>query len=86
MPALFFSFFPQPTETPERTASPGSRLKSLGLLANTATVGMAKRKSLHQCASTGNTSRLAISPNLEKVKTVRCFWEMKIEPEVIAQI
>lgn len=54
-------------------------------LAQTATVRMAKRKSVHHCACTGNTSRLAIIPNLEKVKTVRCFWEMKTEPEVITQ-
>lgn len=74
----------QPKDTYQR-GRPVQKAGTEVHLAQTATVRMAKRKSVHQCACTGNTSRLAIIPDLEKVKTVRCFWEMKIEPEVITQ-
>lgn len=30
-------------------------------------------------------TKLALFPYLEKVKTMRCFWEMKLEPEVSTQ-
>ncbi|XP_026169070.1 myosin light chain kinase 3 isoform X2 [Mastacembelus armatus] len=43
---------------------------------------MAKMKSVHQCATGQNMTKLAFSPHLEKVKTMRCFWEMKFEPEL----
>lgn len=84
----FLSFFRHPKgpakgSTPKRTASPESGHRSS--LSQTATVRTAKCKSAHHCACTGNTSRLDIIPNLEKVKTVRCFWEMKTEPEVVTQ-
>lgn len=74
----------QPNEAHQR-GRPVQKAGTEVHLAQTATVRMAKRKSVHHCACTGNTSRLAIIPNLEKVKTVRCFWEMKTEPEVITQ-
>lgn len=47
---------------------------------------MAKLRSVHQCANGGNPTRLALTCNLEKVKAMRCFWEMKFEPEVSMQI
>lgn len=31
-------------------------------------------------------TKLALFPYLEKVKTMRCFWEMKFEPEVSTQL
>lgn len=46
---------------------------------------MAKLKLKHQSANSGNLSKVAITCNVEKVKTMRCFWEMKFEPEVSPQ-
>lgn len=46
---------------------------------------MAKLKSVHQCTSSRNMTKLALFPYLEKVKTMRCFWEMKFEPQVSMQ-
>lgn len=46
---------------------------------------MAKLKSVHQNANSGNLSKVAITCNVEKVKTMRYFWEMKFEPEVSMQ-
>lgn len=73
----------QPKEAQQR-GQPVQKAGTEVHLAQT-TVRMAKCKSVHHSACTGNTSRLEIIPNLEKVKTVRCFWEMKTEPEVTIQ-
>lgn len=46
---------------------------------------MAKLKSANRRANSGNLSAMAITCNVEKVQTMRCFWEMKFEPEVSMQ-
>lgn len=47
---------------------------------------MAKLKSMLQSANSGNLSKVEVTCNhVEKVKTMRCFWEMKFEPEVSMQ-
>lgn len=47
---------------------------------------MAKLKSMHQSANSGNLRKVEVTCNhVEKVKTMRCFWEMKFEPEVSMQ-
>lgn len=43
---------------------------------------MAKLKSVHNGANSRNMTKLALFPYLEKVKTMRCYWEMKFDPEV----
>ncbi|XP_054623335.1 myosin light chain kinase family member 4-like isoform X2 [Dunckerocampus dactyliophorus] len=42
---------------------------------------MAKFKSVPQCVNSRNMTRPAFFPDLEKVKTMRSFWEMKLELE-----